>query len=179
MHRIRIVATIGISIAAALILGFLVGSTAITQTPSESTPLAIPPVKGFYNGQEILFIHTEASDQQVVSMLTTMMGSPVILVPSLKQVPQSALGDVYVFTNGIKGGGPFGFQADVFSSIPTDENYTPLRALNLVTWKEGAIAKELKSVDEVKAAEARGELAVSKPGVVVNMPIVKWTGGQR
>ncbi len=169
---------IGILFAAvALIIGYLVGSMNVSQMPSQTAP-TIPPVKGFYNGQEIMFVHTEASDQQVASMLTGMMGSPVILVPSLKQIPASLLGDVYVFTNGLKGGGPFGFQPDVFSSVPGDKDYTPLRALNLVSWKEG-VTPELKSVDDIKAAEANGELTLSRPGVVVNMPIVKWHGGQR
>ena len=149
------------------------------RAPMETVPGTIPPVKGFYNGQEILFIHTEASDPQVASMLTGMMGSPVIVVPSLKQIPSPLLGDVYVFTNGVQGGGPFGFQPDVFSSAPGDDDYTPLRKVILVTWKEDVKARELKSVEEISAAEANGELALSQPGVVVNMPIVKWSDGQR
>lgn len=63
--------------------------------------------------------------------------------------------DVFVFTNGIKGIGQFGFQPDVFSSIPSDKDYTPLRAVKLVSWKDDATARELKSVDEIKAAVAR------------------------
>ncbi len=55
-----------------------------------------PPVHGFYAGEEILFIHTEASGQQVADMLTGMMGSPVLVVPSLADVPESALATVYV-----------------------------------------------------------------------------------
>lgn len=170
---------IGILFAAlALIIGYLVGSMHVPQMPSQTSP-TIPPVKGLYSGQEILFIHTEASDQQVASMLTKMMESPVILVPALKQIPDSLLGNVYVFTNGIKGGGPFGFQPDVFSSVPGDEDYTPLRSVNLVNWKEGVTPQELKAVEDIKVAEARGELTVSRQGIVVNMPIVKWPGGQR
>ncbi|MBI2126467.1 MAG: hypothetical protein HYU02_04025 [Thaumarchaeota archaeon] len=107
------------------------------------------------------------------------MGSPVILVPSLKDVPASSLGDVHVFVNGVKGEGPFGFQPDVFSSVPGDKDYTPLRAVKLVSWKEGATAKELKSIEEIKGAEAKGEITISSSGAVVNMPMVKWPGGQR
>ncbi len=173
--------TIAISIflvAVALIIGYFAGQMT-AQMPSQTAPVIVPPVKGFYSGQEMLFIHTEASDQQVTSMLTKMMGSPVILVQALKQIPDSLLGDVYVFTNGVKGGGPFGFQPDVFSSVPGDKDYTPLRAVNLVNWKEGVTPRELKSVEDIKASEAKGELAISRPGIVVNMPIVKWQGGQR
>ncbi|MGI0012826.1 MAG: DUF7482 domain-containing protein [Nitrososphaera sp.] len=143
------------------------------------TSATVPPVRGFYKGQEILFIHTEASDPDVVSMLTMMMDSPVILVPSLKDVPESSLDEVYVFTNGVGGEGPFGFQPDVFSSVPTDSDYTPLREVNLASWKDTATARELRSVEEIIDAETKGELSISSPGVVVNMPIVKWPTGQR
>ncbi len=149
------------------------------QSMNSAASVTVPPVMGFYSGQEILFIHTEASDQSVASMLTMMMGSPVIFVPSLKDVPLSSLGEVYVFTNGVAGNGPFGFQPDVFSSVPTDRDYTPLRTVKLVSWNDPSAARELHSVEEVKDAEAKGEMTVSNPGVVVNMPIVKWQGGRR
>jgi hypothetical protein len=138
-----------------------------------------PPVAGFYGGGEVLFIHTEASDPQVASMLTQMMGPQVVLVPSLAQAPKSLLADVYVFTNGVKGGGPFGFQPDVFDSVPGEPGYSPLRAVNLVTWNPGAAARELRSLEQVKAAESKGEVKVTRPGAVVNMPMLTWPGGHR
>jgi hypothetical protein len=107
------------------------------------------------------------------------MGPQVVLVPSLAQAPKSLLADVYVFTNGVKGGGPFGFQADIFDSVPGDPGYSPLRAVNLVAWKQGASARELRSTEEVKAAESRGEVTVMRPGAVVNMPMLTWPGGHR
>lgn len=139
----------------------------------------VPPVKGFYAGEEITFVHTEASDPKVADMLTGMMGSPVIVVPELAQVPESAVGDVYVFTNGVKGGGPFGFQADVFDSSPRDAGYSPLRALNLVTWDKDASPRVLRSAEEVRDAETAGRLVIKRPGGVVNMPMVRWPGGRR
>ena len=74
--------------------------------PSEEL---VPPVRGLYKGEELFFIHTEASDPEVANLLTMMMGPKVLLLPSLTQVPDSVLANVYVFTNGVKGGGPFGF----------------------------------------------------------------------
>ncbi len=139
----------------------------------------VPPVKGYYAGEEILFIHTEASDPDVANMLTMMMGPQVVLMPRLAEVPESLLADLYVFTNGLQGGGPFGFQPDVFDSVPGDEGYSPLRAINLVAWEEGVTARELRSVEEVKAAESKGEVTIKRPGIVVNMPILTWPGGHR
>lgn len=138
-----------------------------------------PPVKGFYAGQEILFLHTEASDRGVANMLTEMMGPEVLWVPQLAVAPAALLANVYVFTNGLAGSGPFGFQADVFDAVPGDESYRPLRAVNLVSWNEGVQARELRSVADITAAAAAGELTITQPGIVVNMPVLTWPGGSR
>ncbi len=140
---------------------------------------AVPNVKGYLDGQEILFQHTEVSDPKVAQLLTEMMKSPVLVVPSLAQALLALLANVYVFTNGVRGGGPFKFQPDVFDSPPGTDGYRPLRAVNLVTWKNERSAHVLKSAAEVKAAEVSGDLTVERPGVVVNMPLVTWPGGRR
>lgn len=140
---------------------------------------SVPPVNGFAEGQAIQFIHTEASDPQVAQMLTMMIGSPVTTVPSLADAPKSMVTPVYVFENGVEGHGPFGFQSDVFGDLPGTQGYTPLRVVHLVTWQDEAEARELKAVEEVREAEARGEIAVEETSVVVNMPIVRWPGGER
>ena len=139
----------------------------------------VPPVRGLYKGEELFFIHTEASDPEVANLLTMMMGPKVLLLPSLTQVPDSVLANVYVFTNGVKGGGPFGFQPDVFDSVPGDSGYSPLRSINLVAWEEGATTRELGSVEEITAAESTGDVTIKRPDIVVNMPMLTWPGGQR
>jgi hypothetical protein len=139
----------------------------------------LPAGKAYAEGKEIYFMHTEASDPEVSEMLTNMMDSPVVHVPSLASVPEEALANVYVFTNGTEGSGPFGFQADVFDNPPGTDGYTPLRRLNVVTWAEGVNARELTSAADVLAAESAGELTIEQPGVVINMPFVVWEGGKR
>lgn len=143
------------------------------------TGSVVPPVDGYMEGQNIRFIHTEASDPKVADLLTKMKGSPVLVVPSLAQTPKELLAEVYVFTNGIKGAGPFEFQPDVFDSPPGTEGYRPLRRLNLVTWKNAGAARELKTAAEVREAITKGELTVAQPGVVINMPMLTWPGGHR
>lgn len=139
----------------------------------------LPAGKAYAEGKEIYFIHTEASDEGVAEKLTNMMKSPVMLVPSLANVPDEALANVYVFTNGVEGSGPFGFQPDVFDNPPGTDGYTPLRRLNVITWNDGSNARELKSIADVLEAKANGELAIEQPGVVINMPFVVWDGGKR
>jgi hypothetical protein len=139
----------------------------------------LPAGKAYAEGKEIYFMHTEASDSEVSEMLTKMMDSPVVYVPSLASVPEEALANVYVFANGTEDSGPFGFQADVFDNPPGTDGYTPLRRLNVVTWADGVNARELTSAADVLAAETAGELTIEQPGVVINMPFVVWEGGKR
>ncbi len=133
-----------------------------------------PMAMAYYTGEVVYFIHPEASDAGVADVLTKMMGPDVLTVPSLAKIPAELLGNAYVFTNGIEGMGPLGFQPDVFDSAPGDEGYTPLRAINLVTWQDGKKPRELKSVADIQSAADSGELVIEKPGVVVNMPILVW-----
>src|SRR5574337_149554 len=161
---------------------YTITTPAAQTTPGMSGPPGqnrTPPVKGLYKGKAILFIHTEASDPQVAGMLTRMMGPKVLTVPNLAKIPQDLLADVYAFTSGVKGEGPFGFQVDVFSSVPDDPLYTPLRAVTLVTWKDGVRPRVLGSVEEIQEAARKDEVTLKQPGVVVNMPILVWPNGQR
>ena len=157
-------------IAASLVTGYAV---AYALRP------AVPSITGYLEGQEILFQHTEVSDPKVAELLTEMVSSPVLVVPALAQAPPSLLASVYVFKNGVRGGGPFKYQPDVFDNPPGTEGYRPLRALALVTWKNEQAARVLKSAREVKAAEQAGDVVIERPGVVVNMPLVTWPGGGR
>ena len=157
-------------IAASLVTGYAV---AYALKP------AVPNITGYLEGQEILFQHTEVSDPKVAELLTEMVSSPVLVVPALAQAPPSLLANVFVFKNGVRGGGPFKYQPDVFDNPPGTEGYRPLRALALVTWKNEQAARVLKSEREVKAAEQAGDVVIERPGVVVNMPLVTWPGGRR
>ena len=162
---------------AALFAGLVL--TACAPQAGQGQTAALPAGKAWAEGKEIYFVHTEASDAGVATQLTNMMKSPVLVVPSLAAAPPSALAQVYVFTNGLDGKGPFGFQADVFGDPPGAAGYSPLRNVNAVTWVDPAKARELKSVAEVMAAKDAGEVEIAQPGVVVNMPFVVWDGGRR
>lgn len=153
--------------------------TACAPKAAEMPKAELPAGKAWADGKEIYFIHTEASDAGVAEKLTAMMKSPVVLVPSLANVPAESLANVYVFTNGLAGTGPFGFQADVFDNPPGTDGYTPLRRLNLITWADETKARELTSAADVLAAESAGELTIEQPSVVINMPFVVWDGGKR
>lgn len=173
MKTPRLVTLFFVVILAALVV------TGCAPKAGQVPTVALPAGKAWAEGKEIFFVHTEASDAGVAEKLTNMMKSPVIFVPSLAKVPADSLAQVYVFTNGVAGKGPFGFQADVFPSPPGTDGYSPLRNINAVTWADPAKARELKSVAEVMAAKDAGEITIEQPGVVVNMPFVVWDGGKR
>jgi hypothetical protein len=139
----------------------------------------VPAGMAYVDGKEIYFMHTEVSDAGIAKLLSGMMNSPVLEVPSLAKAPAEMLADVYVFKNGIKGMGPLGFQPDVFDNPPGSPGYTPLRRLVLVTWKDEKSSRELKSLADVKAAEGKAEITFERPGVVINMPFVTWPAGRR
>ncbi len=164
----------------ALFAVLLVVVLAACAPAAEQMPTAVLPAgKAFAEGKEIYFVHTEASNPDIATLLTDMMSSPVLYVPSLAQTPAELLANVYVFDNGIEGSGPLGFQEDVFDNPPGTEGYTPLRRLNVVTWADPAKARLLTSLADIQAAEAAGEVTIAQPGVVINMPFVVWDGGKR
>lgn len=139
----------------------------------------IPAGLAYADGKEIYFTHTEASDEGIAQKLTDMMQSPVLYVPSLANVPQSSLAQVYVFENGVTGKGPLGFQPDVFNHPAGTEGYTPLRQIILVRWQEGVSTTLLKSEEEILLAKSSDQVTLTKTTIVVNMPFLVWDGGKR
>ena len=61
-----------------------------------STDAGLPIVAGHADGQVVAFAHTEASNPRVAAMLGQMMGSLVLVVPQLADVPNHVLGAVFV-----------------------------------------------------------------------------------
>ncbi len=159
-------------LVSAMVMIFILGSRLLFGS-------AVPPVDGYLDGQRVRFIHTEASDAKVAELLTEMKGSPVLVVNALSKVPDELLTNVYVFTNGVAGNGPFEYQNDVFDHAPNTVGYSPLRRLNLVTWKDPANARKLTVASDIVTAANAGELSIEQPGVVINMPLLTWPGGQR
>jgi len=117
-------------------------------------------------------------------MANTMMfrtNFPVLYVPNLVNVPSRDLGRVYVFANGIPhsgplphGGGPLGFQEDVFNAIPGQDQYHQFKSPLVVKWKEGSNPRILTSVSEILQAQANGEITIQNTNIAVNMPIIVW-----
>ena len=101
----------------------------------------IPVDKGYAEGSEIYFTHTEVSDAALAEKMAAGMQSPVLYVPTLAHVTDHALANVYVFTNGVEGSSMSGLQPSVFDNPAGSEGYSPLRRLNVVIWADETKAR--------------------------------------
>jgi len=99
---------------------------------------------GFYRGQ-------------VVSYLDF---GPVKLKAGNKVAP------IWAFTNGDEG------QRNIIDTVPGRKDYTPLWAVRMVTWKDAAEARVLRSAAAVSAAQRAGDVTVRAVPVVVNCPVL-------
>ena len=153
------------------------GPGSVLKLSQANVALDIPMMKGYENGHEIFFIATDASDNKTAAKITNETGFKVNFAPILAQTPEAARGQAYVFTNGIPGQGPFGFQLPVVNAKPGDQEYSPLLQLNMVEWNQGIAAKEIKSVQEMMSAQQNGSLTIAKTNTIVNHPAIKWEGG--
>ena len=80
--------------------------------------------------------------------------------------------DLYVFTNGIKGTGPMGFQPSIASTNVGDTAYSPLWRIQATTWKDPSHAEFLTRVTQITSAAQAGKLSINIAGLVFNCPIV-------
>lgn len=143
----------------------------------------IPVIDAYHEGEKAWFIHTDVSDSAMAKRLTGMVGYRTLHSSPLGAIDPATVGKIYVFKNGVSredrepwGGGPFGYQIDILGSVPGDSEYTALRNPQLVTWKEDATPRIVRSVEELERAERDGELTIEATGVIVNAPVVKWPG---
>lgn len=147
-------------------------------TENTSNSISLVLAKGYVNGKIAFFIATDASDNQTAASITKNPGFKVNFAPALALSPESTRQQGYEFINGIRGEGSFGFQLPVASALPGDKNYTPLVQLNFVKWNYNSsftstvTVRELKSVDEIMAAQKNGEITIAKTNIVINSPAV-------
>ena len=148
----------------------------ILRLSNANLPIVIPLVKGLFEGKDVFYITTEASDSKIASGLTTFTNFPVTFAPALGKSPTTSLANIYAFKNGVKGGGVLGFQPNVVDSIPGQPNYSPLWKVNLVEWKDATTATVLDSESQIMDAFNSGKVTIIPTTIVVNCPIVQWGG---
>ena len=144
-----------------------------------NVPATIPMHNGLYNGNQTLYIITDASDEELAQTISEQQDWNVEVSAPLAHAPESMLGEAYFFTNGIHGSGLYGFQDEILSSTPEQhEEYSALRKAVNVSWKLGQNPDTLNSVDDVMQAEKNGRIEIEETGVIVNAPQIVWPEGQ-
>ena len=144
-----------------------------------NVPAIIPMHKGIFNSSSVFFIITDSSDQDLAKVITEKQDWKVELAPPIANTPETALQQMFVFTNGISGGGIYGYQDEVLSSTPTQESeYSPLSSVVEVEWKKGQNKIIFESAEEILEAKEGGRIEFKETGIVINAPQIIWPEGQ-
>lgn len=159
-------------VGTALLATFAHGGKAPLAKSSPVGQKTPPLIGGFFNGRSVTYLLTDVSTKKDAQGLSKATKFPVTFVPKLAGVPDSALARLYLFTNGVKGPNPFGFQANVLDSVPGSPKYSPLWRVYAVTWKAGATPRQLKSEREILQARKAGMLTIRKQALIKNSPVV-------
>ncbi len=79
----------------------------------------------------------------------------------------SAARDLYNFANGIKSGGPFGFQEGISSAQLGDISYSPICNISMITWTNPQNATLLQNMNDINFEKSQGTITV-QPAQVLN-----------
>lgn len=139
------------------------------------TETVLPLSRAWVDGRVVEYITTDISD----SAMATMMGANYVprLADAVRSAPAASLLErVYKFVDD--------GQISVFQSAPKpagaenlDRSYSPLWRVVLVRWADPRFVRELKSEEQVLAAEERRELTLEVTGIVVNCPVTRDSSG--
>ncbi len=142
-------------------------------------PVTIPMHKGIFNSNSTFFIITDSSDQNFAEVVTETQEWKVELAPPIADAPDTALQQIFVFTNGVAGDGIYGYQSEVFSSTPAQESeYSPLSSVVEVEWKKGQNKIIFESAEEILEAKEGGRIEFKETDIVINTPQIIWPEGQ-
>jgi hypothetical protein len=140
------------------------------------TEAVLPLSRAWVDGRVVEYITTDISDLPMAQM---MGANHVPGLASAINMPQgsSIVERVYKF--------PGEEQISVFQSAPNpvgaedkDRSYSPLWRVVLVRWAGHASPRELKSEEELLAAEEKKEVFLELTRIVVNCPVIRGAKGQ-
>ncbi|MGJ3241269.1 MAG: DUF7482 domain-containing protein [Anaerolineae bacterium] len=145
------------------VIGFQLESD---QWPGSFGSVTFQMHRAWHNGDDAYYIRTDASEQ------TFAEANRLVFVPLLNAAlaTESGTGRLYTFEN------PADDQFPVISNIPGDEAYSSAWQVHRVTFS-GTPAL-LNSEQAIQEAEASGEVTIEALQLVVNYPLVKWSGGE-
>jgi len=122
--------------------------------------------QALYNGEPTYYIRTDASNPDYAAE-NHLVFVPLMMVAASTEGAASKL---YTFSNGAAE------QLPVMNTIPGMDDYTPAWHIHNVTFN-GAPAL-LDSAAAIEEAAANGDVSIEALPIVVNHPVVKWSGGE-
>jgi hypothetical protein len=136
---------------------------------TENMTMTFVAHRGFApDGSTIYYIATDASVKEVANALGV-----IYVEKTNATLLTGAASDLWVFTNGISGTGPMGFQASIAGSDVGDAGYSPMWRITGTTWSDPSKAEFLTSAQQISSAVSGGMLTTEVAGVVVNCPFVE------
>ena len=145
------------------------GGGQVLDIDTENLQVTFVAHRGFGpDGSTIYYIATDASKQDVADMLGVVFAERTGAI-----LLSGAASDLYVFTNGIEGTGPMGFQASIGSTNVGDEFYSPLWRIQAATWKDPSYVDFLTTTKEITSAGSKDYITTEVAGVIVNCPFVE------
>lgn len=164
-----------ISRGASLLAVALLAGCAGQSFDAGRTETVLPLKRAWVDGRSVEYVTTDISDAAMAkaagaNYAPRLAGAVGITGRS------SVLERVYKF--------PAGEQISIFQSAPLPGGganavaaYSPLWRLVLVRWQVPAAGRELKSEEELLAAQERGEVALEQTAIVANCPITRTVDG--
>lgn len=147
-------------------------------TPPGSGHVQLPVLKGWFEGEAVLYVTTDVSHADVAADKGANVAPRLAhALPGGPPQPgrRSSVDKVYAVTN-FK-------QPSVFASAPkpvgpasADAAYSPLWQMVKVTWQPGRSPRELRAEEAVLDAAERGDVVLEPTPVVLNCPIVHRPG---
>jgi hypothetical protein len=138
------------------------------------TETVLPVSRAWVDGQIVEYISTDASDLAMARMMG--VNHVPALAAAIGAAPGRSLVErVYKFANDE--------QISIFQSAPQplgaenqDRNYSPLWRVVMVRWNDPAIRRELKSEEELLAAQDKKQVTLEMTDIVVNCPVTRRPG---
>jgi len=135
----------------------------------------LPLQRAWIDGRLVEYVTTDASDAAMARERGANY-APRLAKAATALATASVLERVYMFAQkeqlGIFQSGPLPTGPD-----STDAGYSPLWRVVWVHWTDPAARRELRSEEEVLAAEERGQLRLEVTPIVVNCPVTRGVDG--
>lgn len=143
-----------------------------------NVPATIPMHAAHHDGDQVMYIVTDASDADWAAKITEAQGWRVELAPPLSDAPDDILNTMYVFTNGMPGDGLYGYQDEVFAYTPDMDDYNALSRVVEISWKPGQNQDVFEYASDIADAIDAGRVNMKDAGIVANTPQIMWPDGQ-